>query len=601
MKKVPDDQGPAPAGDAAGIGPDIKQSLGGKGQSSTYEARDLLTSTHDEELFAYYGAVQLALVDAASGSVRNVGQPAIYNEVNAAPDGLHVLVEAIKPPFSHAVTYQRFPHEVAVLDIRKGTSTPIASLPLADRVPVAGVPEGPINFDWRATEPATLVWSEALDKGDWNVEVPARDKVMSWKAPFAGKPAEIARTRQRFAGYVWTPKPDVAFLYEFDENRHWQTTRIVDVDKPGDTGRVLWDMSSDELYKAPGMFVYQVLPSGAYVARMDGGKVFLRGRGASPQGDRPFLDRLDIATLKSERLFRSGRDDYDQFLGFASKPGKFLTWHQSLVDPPNAFVRTLGERKADAAEGEAQYASAGRQLTQVPDPTPEVRQIKKQLVTYKRADGLDLSFTLYTPPGYKAGERLPAVLYAYPADYTSSEQAGQVSGSQNTFTRLPDYRLMLLAGYAIIDNASFPIVGDPKTAYDTYLEQLEADAKAAVDKAVAMGVVDRDRIGVTGHSHGALMTANLVAHTDLFKAGVATSGSYNKTLTPFGFQNERRSVWEAPEVYRKASPFFYADQVKHPLLLIHGDDDANPGTELIQSRKLYQAIRGKQRDRKSVV
>ncbi|MBN8922646.1 MAG: peptidase [Rhodanobacter sp. 68-29] len=592
VKKVPDGQGPAPAGNAAGIGPDIQQSLGGKGQSSTYEARDLLASAHDEALFAYYGSSQLAVVDAASGSVRNVGKPAIYKGVDAAPDGVHVLVDAIKPPFSHTVTYQRFPHDVAVLDVDKGTSTPVASLPLADRVPIHGVPEGPINFEWRATAPATLVWSEALDKGDWNVDVPARDKVMSWKAPFAGKPVEIARTKQRFVGYVWTPKPDVAFQYEIDDNRHWQTTRIVDVDKPGDAGRVLWDMSSDELYKDPGMFVYQVLPNGAYAARMDGNAVFLRGQGASKRGDRPFLDRLDLATLKSERLFRSGTDDYDQFLGFAGEPGRFLTWHQSLMDPPNAFVRTLGERTADAADGEAQYASAGRQLTRVPDPTPEVRQIKKQLVTYKRADGLDLSFTLYTPPGYKPGTRLPAVLYAYPADYASSEQAGQVSGSQNTFTRLPYYRLMLLAGYAIIDNASFPIVGDPKTAYDTYLEQLEADAKAAVDKAVELGVVDRDRIGVTGHSHGALMTANLIAHTKLFRAGVATSGSYNKTLTPFGFQNERRTVWQAQDVYLKASPFFYADKTKLPLLLVHGEDDANPGTEPIQSRKLFQAIRG---------
>lgn len=591
VKKVPDGQGAAPVADAASIGPDIQQSLGGTGQSSTYEARDLLTSAHDEALFAHYGASQLAVVD-VGGGVRNVGQPGLYTDVNAAPDGVHVLTEAIQPPHAHTVTYQRFPHEVAVLDVGTGASKSIASLPLADRVPVHGVPEGPINFDWRATEPATLVWSEALDKGDWKVEVPNRDKVMSWKAPFTGKPKEIARTRQRFVGFAWSPKPHLAFRYEVDENRHWQTVRIVDADKHGDEGRVLWDLSSDELYKDPGSFVFKRLPNGTSVVRLDGEAAFLRGQGASPKGDRPFLDKLDLSTLKTERLFRSGAEDYDQFLGFTGGPGQFVTWHQSLTDPPNAFLRTLGERRGETDEGEARYASAGTPLTHLPDPTPEVRRIKKQLVNYKRADGLDLSFTLYTPPGYQPGERLPAVLYAYPADFASSEQAGQVSGSQYTFTRLPYYRLLLLAGYAIIDNASFPIVGDPKTAYDTYLEQLEADAKAAVDKAVELGVVDRERIGVTGHSHGALMTANLVAHTDLFKAGVATSGSYNKTLTPFGFQNERRSVWEAPEVYRKASPFFFADKIKHPLLLVHGDDDANPGTEPIQSRKLYQAIRG---------
>lgn len=594
VKKVPDGQGAAPAETAAQIGPDVQQSLGGQGESSTYEARDTLKSALDEARFVYYGSSQLAVVDAAAGSVRNVGAPAIYNDVDGAPDGVHVLTESIKPPYSHAVTYQRFAHDVAVLDVNTGKAVTIASLPLADRVPVHGVPTGAREFGWRATDPATLVWAEALDKGDWNVEVPARDKVMAWKAPFTGKPAEITRTQQRFAGYVWTARPEVAFQYEIDENRHWQTTRIVDVDKPGDQGRLLWDMSSDELYKDPGSFVYTRLPSGAVVARMEGESLFLRGQGASPKGDRPFLDKLDLATLKTQRLFRSGTDDYDVPFAFTAQPGQFLTWHQSLIDPPNAFVRTLGAPMADAAEGEAAYATAGTQLTRVPDPTPEVRQIKKQLVTYKRADGLDLSFTLYTPPGYVAGKSkpLPAVLYAYPADFASSEQAGQVSGSQNTFTRLPYYRLMLLAGYAIIDNASFPIVGDPKTAYDTYLEQLTADAKAAVDKAVDMGVVDRNRIGVTGHSHGALMTANLVTHTDLFKAGMATSGSYNKTLTPFGFQNERRSVWQARDVYIKASPFFYADKIKHPLLLVHGEDDANPGTEPIQSLKLYQAIRG---------
>jgi dipeptidyl aminopeptidase/acylaminoacyl peptidase len=214
------------------------------------------------------------------------------------------------------------------------------------------------------------------------------------------------------------------------------------------------------------------------------------------------------------------------------------------------------------------------------------------LVKYKRADGLDLSFTLYTPPGYREGTRLPTILYAYPLDYADASKAGQVTGSQETFTRLRQYRLLLLAGYAIIDDASFPIVGDPKKAYDTYLEQLVADAKAAVDEAVRLGVADPDRIGVTGHSHGALMTANLVAHSDLFRAGVATSGSYNKTLTPFGFQSERRSVWEAPDVYKKVSPFFFADKLKTPLLIVHGEEDANPGTTPIQANKLYEAIRG---------
>ena len=237
-------------------------------------------------------------------------------------------------------------------------------------------------------------------------------------------------------------------------------------------------------------------------------------------------------------------------------------------------------------------ASSSVAVTHIADPTPLVRAIKKRLVKYKRADGLDLSFSLYTPPNYVEGTRVPTILYAYPEDYADASKAGQVTGSQQTFTRLRDYRLLLLSGYAIIDRASFPVVGDPKRAYDTFIEQLVDDAKAAVGEAVRIGVADPDRVGVTGHSHGALMTVDLVAHSDLFRAGVATSGSYNKTLTPFGFQNERRSVWQAPEVYSKVSPFFVADKIKTPLLLIHGAEDANPGTTPLQSRALYEAIRG---------
>jgi dipeptidyl aminopeptidase/acylaminoacyl peptidase len=348
----------------------------------------------------------------------------------------------------------------------------------------------------------------------------------------------------------------------------------------------------DEHYADPGEPVPRQLANGVKVLRQDGDSIYLSGLGSSPDGDRPFLDRLDLKTLKYERLFRSEKNCYERFLSFTGPETRtILTWHQSPADPPNAFLRKLGG-PVSAPAGEAVLASTSVAITHILDATPEVRAIKKRLVKYKRADGLDLSFTLYTPPGYQEGTRVPTILYAYPLDYADPSKAGQVVGSQETFTRLYEYSLLLLAGYAIIDDASFPIVGDPKRAYDTYLEQLVADAKAAVDEAVRLGVADPNRIGVTGHSHGALMTVNLVAHSNLFRAGAATSGSYNKTLTPFGFQNERRSVWEAPDVYLKVSPFFSADKLKVPLLIVHGAEDANPGTTPLQSQKLYEAIRG---------
>jgi dipeptidyl aminopeptidase/acylaminoacyl peptidase len=597
VKLVPDGMGAPPPEPVVPAGPSIQETTGEKGQSSTYENRDTLGNKHDEDVFDYYAASQLALVDAATEAITPVGKPGNFEAVASAPDGQHILVAAIHKPYSYVTTYDRFPCEVEVWDTSDRSQVrvhTIASLPLEDRVPIAGVPLGPRDFSWRATEPATLVWAEALDGGDWKVKVPARDKVLLQKAPFDSPAVEITRTEQRFIGFAWSEQAGTALLNEYDENRHWRRTFVIDVDDQQPKQRLLWDLSTDERYANPGNPVMRQLANGSRVVREEGDSIYLAGFGASPDGDRPFLDRLDLKTLKSERLFRSDKTSYEQFLSFTGPNTKtFLTWHQSPTDPPNAFLRTLGKAIInDAPAGEASFASTSVALTHIHDPSPSVRAIKKRLVKYKRDDGLDLSFTLYTPPDYKEGTRVPTILYAYPLDYADASKAGQVTGSQETFTQLRQYRLLLLAGYAIIDNAAFPIVGDPKKAYDTYLEQLVADAKAAVDEAVRLGVADPDRIGVTGHSHGALMTANLVAHSDLFRAGVATSGSYNKTLTPFGFQNERRSVWEASDVYLKVSPFFSADKLKTPLLIMHGAEDANPGTTPIQSHKLYEAIRG---------
>jgi len=595
VKLVPKDIGAPPPEPIVPIGPSIQETEGQKGQSSTYENRDTLGSKHDEDVFDYYAASQLALVNTANGAISPVGKPGNYESLDPAPDGQHILVTAIHKPYSYITTYDRFPREIEVWDVSDRSHVSvhtIASLPLADRVPIHGVPVGPRDFEWRPTEPATLLWAEALDGGDWNVKVPARDKVMLQKAPFNSPAVEITRTEQRYAGFLWSEKPGVALLNEYDENRHWRRNFIINLDDLQQKPRLLWDLSTQERYKNPGSPVRRRLANGFPVVRQDGDTIYLSGSGASSDGDRPFLDRLNLTTLKSERLFRSDKVSLERFLAFTGPDTEtFLTWHQTPADPPNVFKRTLG-KSLDAPTGEASFDSTSAAVTHIPDPAPAVRAIKKRLIKYKRADGLDLSFTLYTPPGYQEGTRVPTILYAYPLDYADAATAGQVAGSQQTFTTLRNYRLLLLAGYAIIDNASFPIVGDPKKAYDTYMEQLVADAKAAVDEAVRLGVADPDRIGVTGHSHGALMTANLVAHSDLFRAGVATSGSYNKTLTPFGFQSERRSVWEASDVYMKVSPFFFANKLNAPLLIMHGAEDANPGTTPIQANKLYEAIRG---------
>ena len=594
VQTVPDGQGKAPAVPAVPVGPDVKETAGGKA-SSTYEVRDVLTSDHDEANLDYYGATQLALVDFASGKVSPIGKPGLHVGVSASPDG-HLLVETIHRPFSRVTTYDRFPREVEIWDRDGKLVKHIASVPLAESVPIWGVPTGPREFQWRSTAPATLFWLEAQDGGDWNTSAPHRDRVMSSKAPFDGEATEVLRTEMRFRGFWWSAAPGVAFVSDYDAIKHWTRLQLVDLDTAGSTPRKIWERSTDERYKNPGSPVFRVLPSGFWVVEQEGHTIWLRGQGASTEGDRPFLDKFDLKTLTAERLFRCDKSAYESFTAWIDRSkGQFLVRHETPTDPPNYFVRTMGNRDADAPEGEPRWTSTStRQVTRLGDPTPQIRSITKRLVTYKRADGVDLSFTLYLPPGYKEGTRLPAVMNAYPLDYTDPKMAGQVSGSTRRFTTIAwQHQLyFLLEGYAVIDNPSLPVVGDSNRIYDTYMEQLISGAEAAVDKAVELGAVDRDRIGVMGHSHGGLMTVNLLTHSGLFRSGIARSGAYNRSLTAFGFQNERRTLWEATDVYVKVSPFFHADKLKLPILLIHGEMDVNPGTVPLQSELLYEAIRG---------
>jgi dipeptidyl aminopeptidase/acylaminoacyl peptidase len=343
------------------------------------------------------------------------------------------------------------------------------------------------------------------------------------------------------------------------------------------------DLNVRDRYNDIGQPVMKTLPNGKSVVHRIGDEIFLTGAGASREGDRPFLRKMNLQTLKTDEIFRSGADEYESFVAFTNANGtQFITRQEDLTTPPNLFLNDSVARVAP------------RPLTNFTDPTPQLRAIKKQRVTYKRADGVELSFTLYLPPGYKEGTRLPTVVWAYPLEFTDASTAGQVTGSTNRFTQIGgmSHLFFLLQGYAILDDTTMPIVGDPLTVNDTFIKQLVDSAKAAIDKGVEMGVVDPERVGVGGHSYGAFMTANLLAHSDLFRAGIARSGAYNRTLTPFGFQSERRTFWEAPELYAKVSPFFVAHKINEPILLIHGEADNNTGTYPIQSERLFAAMQG---------
>ena len=575
VRLVPAGRGAPPAEQSIPKGPHVQESLGHAGPAPTYE--DLLSTPHDEDLFDYYATAQLAWLDAETGKLTPLGSPGIFTALRPSPDDKHLMVSRLHRPYSYQLPAGRFPAEVEVWDRAAKVEYKVASLPLADRVPIAGVRTGPRNYDWLPTKTATLTWVEALDGGDPKEKALNRDRIMMQEAPFRGEPQEVAKVKERFRGMQ--PLADgKALVEDYERVSRVIRTLELDLDKPGSDARVIFSRNERDAYRDPGTPVTKMTPDGRRTPVQTGDQILLTGLGASPSGDKPFVDRFNLATGKSERVFQSegGFEFVEAVLDDSGT--RLLTRRESPAEPPNYFVRT---------------GSTLKQLTHYTNPVPQTSGVKKQLVTYKRADGVPLSFTLYLPPNYKPGTRLPAVLWAYPYEFSDVDTAGQVTGHEaQSFTVLTYHQLFVLQGYALIDNAAMPIVGDPDTVNNTYVEQLQMDAQAAIDKAVDLGVVDRDRVGVFGHSYGAFMTANLLAHTNLFHAGVAESGAYNRTLTPFGFQAERRTFWEAPDVYTKMSPFWFADKIKTPILLIHGEADDNTGTFPIQSERMYAAIRG---------
>jgi len=580
VNTVLEGRGPPPQSPAFPTGPNIEETAGKFSKVRTYQ--DLLKDSYDEALFDYYATSQMMVVDVVSGEARKIGSSGVYLYASPSPDGNLLLVEKIKKPYSYSVPYYHFPSSIEIWNGEGELVHLLADMPLTEEVPIRGVPTGPRSLEWRPLKPATLVWVEALDDGDPEKEVPHRDKLMTLSAPFEEEPEEVRRIKHRFSGISWLKDEGLAFVVEYDWKRRWRTIYLINVDKPEIPERIMLDLSVHDRYNDPGRPVMKTTESGEDLLLQDGDWIYLSGSGASPEGDRPFLDRMNIKTLDKERLFQSGAKSYEVFYDFVGDSrNEIVTRYESKTDPPNFYLVSLKGKKRKA-------------LTDYKDPAPWLKGIKKELIRYMREDGVELSGTLYLPPEYKKKRRLPAVIWAYPLEYSDPDVAGQVRGSPHRFTFYRgDSRLFLLTqGYAVLDRAQMPIVGDPKTMNDTFVEQVVASAKAAIEKLDAMGIADPKRVGVGGHSYGAFMTANLLAHSDLFAAGIAKSGAYNRTLTPFGFQSERRTLWEAPEAYFEVSPFMHADKMNEPILLIHGEIDSNSGTYPLQSRRLFHALKG---------
>ena len=591
VRRIPQ-RGLAPEPPVIPSGPEIVEGIGASARS-TYEARNLLETAHDDALFEYYTTSELVIFDPATGEVDIVGKSAPYYMAEFSPDGEYILIARLVGPWSHEVTWRRFASEIEVWNDQGELVANIVSLPLTNEVPIHGVPMGPRSVSWRPTAPHTLFWVEALDGGNPVAEVHHRDRLMRLDAPFTAEPQEVFRAEHRIQPWrtAWGAEGGTLMLAQRERIKRWRYVWLLDVDKG--TSRLWFDLDEADHYGDPGNPVFRTLPNGRWVLHQKGDAVYFRGSGATEQGDRPFLDLRHMATGETERLFRCDPDRYEYFTAFAGDEDRFVFRSESAVDVPNYYMATIG-KKIEAAEGEATRVLTHRPITHFEDPTPQLREIKKRLVRYQREDGVPLSFQLHLPPGYEEGTALPTVLYAYPLEYSDATTAGQVRGSTQRFMRIygASHLYFLLQGYAVLDRTAMPMLGNPETTYDTFVPQLVADAEAAVAKAVEMGVADPERIGIIGHSHGGLMVANLLAHSDLFRAGIARSGSYNKTTQPFGFQSERRSLFEARDVYIQVSPTFFADQVNEPVLVIHGNDDSNPGTLTFQSEVFFEAVRG---------
>jgi dipeptidyl aminopeptidase/acylaminoacyl peptidase len=584
VKMLPKDRKPLiNTAEAVPTGPTVSVSDGSKAQNRTYQ--DLLKTPNDEFNFEQLAHSEIVKVS-IEGKTEPFLESAMYRGISFSPDGNYIMITKTKRPFSYLVTYSRFPYESVIYDANGKMITVANDVPLDEVRPKGFMATrmGKRNMSWRDDQPATLVWAEALDNGDPAVDAEYRDAVYQLKAPFKGEPQLILKTQQRFAGIDWG-NDNFAVAYDYWWNTRNTKTYTFNPSNSSEKPKVIYDRNYQDVYSDPGNFVSSKNKYGRYTLEMDGNKLYLMGDGYSDKGQFPFVDEFNIKTNETKRLYQSQYTDKLEDLSSAidMKKGEILVRIESPTEYPNYYIRNIKKKNALTP------------ITAFDNPFKSLEDVNKSVISYKRDDGLDLEGTLYLPLNYKEGEKYPMILWAYPREYKDKSSASQSTTNPNEFVYpywgSPIY--WVTKGYVVLDDAAFPIVGEgTDEPNDTFRKQLVANAKAAIDAVDALGYIDRNKVAVGGHSYGSFMTANLLSHSDLFAAGIARSGAYNRTLTPFGFQSEERSYWEAPEIYYNMSPFMHADKMKTPLLLIHGVADNNSGTYPLQSERYFNALKG---------
>ncbi len=579
VKAIPSGRGEIPEKPAIPESPIVEETSGKFSTTRTYQ--HLLKNNHDKELFDYFFTSQITKLNIVTTKKEKLNVPAIYDVVKPSPDNKFLLIEKIEKPYSFLVPHFRFPRSFLIWDSKGREIKVLYKRPLQDQIPIGGTYQGPRRCQWQPLKDASLVWVEALDMGDPKKEVEHRDMVVRLDFPFRDEPEVLFKVENRLSSINWSEREDELIYSDYDRDKLWSKSWYVRL-KENYLELIISRNVNDE-YKYNGSLVTRTTERNMSVYLHRGDHIYFNNIfGATPEGNRPFLAEFNLTDQTRKILFRSPEDQYERVYCFTDDNlNRIVIRSEDQDHPRNYFFLDLtsGQREA---------------ITNFKNPYPEITGLKKELITYKRKDGVPLSGTLYLPEDYQEGDRLPLVLHAYPQEFTDASTAGQVTVSPNKFISFwgasPIY--FALEGYAVLVNASIPIIGDPETVNETFIDQLVSSAQAAVDHLDSLGVIDPARVGVIGHSYGAFMVANLLAHSDICKAGIAKSGAYNRTLTPFGFQSERRTLWEATDFYVEVSPFIHADKIDKPLLLIHGEDDPNSGTFPIQSERLFQALKG---------
>lgn len=565
-------------------GPVITENDGQKAQNRTYQ--DLLKNPVDEQNFELLTTSEISRVN-LDGKLSLFKGPAMYVGMSFSPDGSYLLTYELKKPFSYIVTYDRFPTDVNLLDKDGKFIKTFISIPLTEELPKGfmAVRKGPRSLQWRADKPSSLYWAEALDGGDPAIEVTERDAIYTLDAPFETKPLLLVKTKERYAGIQWGDDK-TAIL-----NERWWNTRnsrilVFNPSVPGSVPRLFNERNEQDNYADPGNFVTKRNKYQLNTLDLTDNQLYMIGDGFSKEGKFPFIDKYSITDFNKTRIYQSKeKDKLEQLISAVDVlKGIYLTRLESKNEYPNFYLRNVRNNTL-------------KQISHNVNPFQVLNGVHKEVIKYTRPDGVELSATLYLPAGYDKSklEKMPMIMWAYPTEFKDKASAGQVTANANEFT-FPYYGsplYWLTKGYVVLDDASFPIIGEGKNEpNDTFIPQLVSNAKAAIDAVDKLGYIDRTKVAVGGHSYGAFMTANLLTHSDLFAAGIARSGAYNRSLTPFGFQSEERNYWEAPEVYDAMSPFQHADKMKSPLLLIHGEEDNNSGTHTMQSERYFNALKG---------